>query len=148
MSETRTNGNSPPLAAEAEVEPAAPSLQHLLYVLRISGGAWLLQAGLHLQLLRSEWGQERIRLRRLIVATLLGFAFLLGLVGTASAVGLALFWDTRYRLAAAAVLLLAFGLGLALAWQRCRALMQLGEHSFADSRRELAADCELLGKPL
>ena len=147
MSQPPTNGSTHPSAAAAGDIPAAVSLQHLLRVLRTSGSGLLTQTALHVQLLRMEWAQERLRLRRLVAATLLGFAILLGLFGAGSALWLSLFWETRYRVPAAATLVAVFALGLVVAWRRCRALLRQGEDSFADSRRELAADFELLGRP-
>jgi uncharacterized membrane protein YqjE len=145
MSEPGTNGGTAP--AGAAPQAAAVSLQHVLRAVRTSGSGLLAQGALHLQLLRIEWAEERVRLRSLVVATLFGFACLLALLGAGSALWLALFWDTRYRLPAAAALVAGFALGLGLAWQRCQALLRQGEHSFADSRRELAADLDLLCKP-
>ena len=136
-------------AAPAVAEGSAPrtlSLNHLVRVVRTCGGDLLMQAALYVQLLRVEWAVERARLQSLVMVTLAGFAFLLGLLGAASMLWLAFFWDTRFRVPAAATLVAAYAVGLAWAWLRGQALLRLGEQSFSAMRQELAADFELLGR--
>lgn len=131
------------------IEPPATrtlSLNHLMRVVRSCGGDLLMQATLYVQLLRVEWAVERARLARLVLVTLAGFAFLLGLLGAASMLWLSFFWDSRYRVPAAATLVAAYAVGLAWAFLRGQALLRLGEQSFAAMRQELAADFELLGR--
>jgi uncharacterized membrane protein YqjE len=102
------------------------------------------QAGLHGQLLRVEWAQEKSRLLKLVMATLLGVVCLLGLLTTLGVLVLAIFWDTPYRIPAVLALVAVCGLGMAVAWRRIRAQAALGGNSFAALRSELAADLELL----
>lgn len=103
-----------------------------------------MQAGLHGQLLRIEWEQEKNRLLKLVVASLLGFVCLLGLLAALGALVLAEYWDTPWRIRAVLVLVAIFGLGVACAWRLCKSQAALGERSFSASRSELAADLELL----
>jgi uncharacterized membrane protein YqjE len=145
MSEPATNGGTAPPAAGGGPRRAL-NLNQLLRIVRTSGSDLLAQGGLYLQLLRLEWAEERARLRGLLVTILCGFAFLLALLGAASVLWLAVFWDTRYRVPAAATLVAAYAVGLAWAWLRGQALLRDGERSFPATREQLAADIELLGR--
>jgi uncharacterized membrane protein YqjE len=127
-------------------EAASLRTADVLRILRTAGGALLVQAALYSQLLRVEWAEEKSRLLKLVMATLLGFVCLLGLLAALGALLLALFWDTPYRVAAVGVLLGLYGLGLALAWGLFRSQAALGSRSFEATRSELAADLELLRK--
>jgi len=120
----------------------------MLRIARTAGGALLVQAGLHAELLRVEWAEGKGRVQNMFLAGLLGFACLLGLLLALGALLLAVSWDTPYRVPAALALVALYGLGVALAWRRLQAQAQLGEQSFAASRTELAADLELLGSQL
>jgi uncharacterized membrane protein YqjE len=145
MSEPATNGGTAPPAAAGGPRRAI-DLNYLLRIMRSSGSELLAQAGLYLQLLRLEWAEERARLRGLVVTTLCGFAFLLALLGAVSALWLAIFWDTRYRVPAAATLVAAYAVGLAWAWLRGQELLRQGERSFSATREQLAADLAVLGR--
>ena len=120
----------------------------MLRVLRTAGGALLLQAALHGQLLRVEWAEEKSRLLKLVTATLVGFVCLLGLLAALGTLLLALYWDTPYRIAAVSALLALYGLGMALAWRLFSSQAALASRSFAVTRSELAADLELLRRQL
>jgi uncharacterized membrane protein YqjE len=130
------------------VEAASINTAELLRMLRTAGGAMLLQAGLHGQLLRVEWAQEKSRLLKLVMATLLGFVSVLGLLATLGILVLAIYWDTPYRILAVLALVALCALGMAFAWRQCRSQAALGSNSFAASRSELAADLELLRSQL
>jgi len=120
----------------------------MLRVVRNAGGALLVQAGLHAELLRVEWAEEKGRIQNMILAVLLGFACLLGLMLALGALLLSVSWDTPYRIPAAVALIAAYALGLALAWRRLQAQSRRADQSFAATRTELAADVELLGSQL
>ena len=137
----------PPAPATA-AEAASISTSQLLRVMRTAGGALLLQAGLHGQLLRIEWAQEKARLLKLVMATLLGFVCLLGLMAALGTLLLALYWDTPYRIPAVSALVAMCGLGVLFAWRLFKSQAALGSDSFAASRCELAADLELLRSQL
>jgi uncharacterized membrane protein YqjE len=139
----------PPVSpAPATVDAASISTADLLRIVRSSGGALLVQAGLHGQLLRVEWEQEKARLLRLVMASLLGFACLLGLLAALSTLVMALYWDTPSRIRAVCALVAVYGLGAAFAWRMCKAQAALGDNSFSASRSELAADLEMLRSKL
>lgn len=127
-------------------EPDAIAIDPLIAIrtMRKAGRALLAQAGLHGQLLRVEWAQEKIRLARMLAVTLIGFAFLLCLMLAIGALVLASCWESAYRVPAAAALVALYALGAGIAWRRIRALSALGENSFAATREELAADLALL----
>jgi uncharacterized membrane protein YqjE len=112
--------------------------------LRRAGRALLAQAGLHAQLAHVEWAQERLRLGRMLAVTVAGFACLLCAMLAAGALVLACCWETAYRIPAVAALMAVYGIGAGLAWRRFQALSELGAHSFAATREELAADLALL----
>lgn len=113
-------------------------------MLRSAGGALVTQATLHGQLARVEWAQEKSRLLRMHLVTLLGFACLLCVMLLAGALVLAASWETAYRIPAVTGLMILYGAGVGVAWRRFQALSALGDHSFAATRAELAADLELL----
>jgi uncharacterized membrane protein YqjE len=120
----------------------------VLRVAHTAGGALLLQARLHAQLLRVEWAAEKGRIHGMILAGLLGFACLLGMMLALGALLLSVSWDTSYRIPAAATLVAAYGLGVALAWRRLQTQSRLVAQSFAATRTEIAADVALLGSQL
>jgi len=132
----------------ATIDAVSVRTAEVLRILRTAGGSLLLQAALYGQLLRVEWAEEKSRLLKLIMATLLGFVCLLGLLAALGALLLALFWDTPYRIAAVSVLLALYGLGMALAWRLFSSQAALSSRSFAATRSELAADLELLRSQL
>jgi len=142
-----TSQSAPP-APGTTADAASIRTTEVLRILRTAGGALLLQAALHGQLLRVEWAEEKSRLLKLVMATLLGFVCLLGLMAALGALLLALYWDTPYRIPAVSVLLALYGLGMALAWRLFRSQAALSSRSFAATRSELAADLELLRSQL
>jgi uncharacterized membrane protein YqjE len=129
-------------------ESASISTAQLLRIVHTAGGALLLQTGLYGQLLRLEWAQEKARLLKLVMATLLGCVCLLGLLAALGTLLLAVYWDTPYRIRAVSALVIACGLGVALAWRSFRTQSALGSGRFAASRSELAADLKLLRSQL
>ena len=113
-------------------------------ILRAAGGGLFGQFLLHAQLAQVEWTEEKGRLGRIVLTTLVGFAFLLCLMLLCATLLLAVSWDTRYRIAAVVVLIAISGVGTGVACSRLRALVALGDTSFAATREELAADIALL----
>ena len=113
-------------------------------IVRDASGMLLDHAALHAELLRVEWAEEKLRLRRLVTAAMVGFAFLLALLIAFAALLLSLAWDTSLRVPTVAALIALYALGAALAWRQYSAQATRGEHSFEASRNEFAADLELL----
>lgn len=120
----------------------------MLRIVRTAGGALLVQAALHAELLRVEWAEEKGRLQKMVMAVLLGFACLFGLMMALGALLLSVCWDTPYRVPAVVTLIALYGLGLALAWRWLQSQSSLSEQSFRATRTELAADVELLRSQL
>jgi uncharacterized membrane protein YqjE len=137
-----------PPAPETTAEAVSIRTAEVLRIMRTAGGALLVQAALHGQLLQVEWAEEKSRLLKLVMATLLGFVCLLGLLAALGALFLALYWDTPYRILAVSALIALYGLGIGLAWRLFRSQAALGSQSFAATRSELAADLELLRSQL
>jgi len=120
------------------------TLARTVQLLRSAGSALLAQGGLHAELLRLEWMEERQRLRRMLLAVLAGTAFLLCSLLTLGALLVLLSWETPYRVLTLALLLLAYALAAGFAWYRFLTLAAMGSQAFAASREELAADLALL----
>jgi uncharacterized membrane protein YqjE len=137
--------SEPPATAAIGV---AVTTADLLRIVRSAGGALLVQAGLHGQLLRIEWAQEKARLLKLVMGAVLGFVCLLGLLVALGVMLLAVYWDTPYRIRAVAALAGIYGLGVLCAWRLCTSQAARGTDSFSVSRSELAADLELLRSKL
>ena len=131
-------------ATQADGEPAAVKLLDVARLLRSAKGALLVQALLHGHLARIEWEEEKNRLLKMLLATLLGFACLLCVLLFGGALILAASWETAYRIPALLCLILLYGCGVAAAWWRFRAWSALGTQTFAASREEFAADASLL----
>lgn len=93
---------------------------------------------------RVEWAEEKNRLLKMHLITLLGFACLLCVMLLVGALVLAASWGTAYRIPAVAGLIALYGLGIGIAWRRFQALSALSGHSFAETREALATDLELL----
>ncbi len=133
-----------PPEAGVVTDPACPGAFESLRILRVAGSALLVQASLHAQLAHLEWTEEKRRLLRLLIITLLGFAALLCLVMGTTALLLAVAWDTAFRIPVALALTGTYGLAAGLAWRRFKRLIRLGEDSFSATRQELSADLALL----
>lgn len=115
-----------------------------LRLLFSAGGPLLTQAGLHGQLARLEWAEEKSRLQRMLIITLLGFASLLSSMIFIGILVIATTWDTVYRLPAIIAVVAMYGLATGFAWRRLRSLSALGIEAFAATREEFAADMALL----
>ena len=117
-------------------------------VLRSAGGALFDQLALHGQLAQVEWIEEKNRLLKMLVGAVLGFACFLCIMLSVGALLLALYWETVYRIPAAAAVVGLYGLGAGFAWHRFTALSALSGQSFAAARVELAADLALIRSKL
>jgi uncharacterized membrane protein YqjE len=115
-----------------------------LRIVRSAGGALCTQANLYGKLARIEWQEEKIRLLKMLVFGLIGFACILCVMLFVGVLVLVLSWDTPYRILALSLILIAYGIGLGIAWQRIRALSRLNSQSFAATREELATDLALI----
>lgn len=143
------------------MDQSAPSLQdapataanavtilHAIRRLHAAGGSLLSQLALHAELARIGWAEERQRLLGMLLALMLGFAFLICFLLAGGIVLLTLGWDTAWRMPLVLVLLAAYGGGIALAWRQFTQLAAREGQAFAASREEFAADLELLRSKL
>jgi len=115
-----------------------------LRLLFSAGGALLTQAGLHGQLARLEWAEEKSRLHQMLITGLIGLASLLSFMIFTGILVVATTWDTVYRLPAIIAVVAVYGLATGFAWRRLRSLSALGKEAFAATREEFAADMALL----
>jgi len=116
----------------------------VIRILLSAGDSVLAQAALHGQLARVEWAEQKDRLLKMLLVTLLGYAGLLCVMLFVGALALAFSWDTEYRIPTVLALIAIYGLGSALAWRRFRALSALSSQAFAATREELAEDLAVL----
>ena len=117
-------------------------------VARSAGGALLTQAALHAELLGEAWQEEKIRLRGMALALLLGFACVLCALLAMNVLVLALSWDTSLRIPVIASLLALYMVGMVVAWRILQRQSRLRNEALAISRDELAADLRLLRSQL
>lgn len=136
----------PERAAQAVTTPDSAGINPLsaARILTSAGAALFTQATLHGELVRIEWAEERSRLLKMLVVTLLGFACLLCALLSAGALLVSVYWDTTVRIPVAMTVVAVYVLGTAIAWRRFQALSALSDHGFAATREELAADVALL----
>ena len=139
-------GPNPQPPTDADL--GARSLLRTVRLLRSAGGALLVQAALHGQLAQVEWEEEKRRLAKMLLITLLGLAFLVCVMLLVCVLVLALSWETAYRIPAMVALIAICALACALAWRRVCALSALSSQSFAATREEIAADIALLKSKL
>jgi len=112
--------------------------------LRVASGAVFKQAALHGQLVQLEWAEEKLRLFKMFLVILLGFACLLSALLMLSMLIVALSWATPYRLPALITMIVLYSAGSSVAWNYFQDLSKQGKQAFSASRDEFALDAELL----
>jgi uncharacterized membrane protein YqjE len=121
---------------------------HAVRILSSASKALFAQAELHGQLARVEWNEEKCRLMKMLVITLLGFASLLCSMLFAGFLVLALFWETTHRVPAVLAMITVYTIGTGIAWHRFQTLSALSGQAFAATYEELAADIALIRSKL
>ena len=116
----------------------------VLSVVRSASSALLAQTMLHAQLAQVEWEEEKQRLSKMLVFTLIGFACFLCLLFFVGALILTLSWDTQYRIPVFLILIFCYFLALVGAGFKLYVLAEQGSNSFAGTRAEIAADIALI----
>lgn len=106
------------------------------------------QFKLHQQLVKVEWAEEKKRLSLMLVISLLGFACFICLLVFVGILVLVLSWNTNFIVMAIILLCAVYGLGAYLAWNRLMLLVKRPEGFFANTRKELAADIDLIKRKL
>ena len=124
-------------------ESSVVSLLDAKRILQSAGSTLLSQAALHGELAAVEWAEEKNRLLRMLLVTLLGFACLICCMLSVGALVLAGFWGTAYRIPALVALVCVYAFGTRIAWRRLMALSALSGQSFAATRDELSASMDL-----
>jgi len=119
-----------------------------MIALRLAGRALFSQATLHGQLARIEWAEEKIRLQKMFVTTILGFVCLLCAMLFSGVLVLLLSWSTEYRIPVLILMITFYGIGAGMAWHRLQYLISQGDQTFAATRNELAADAALFKSSL
>jgi uncharacterized membrane protein YqjE len=137
-------GCKPEQSSSAQQGAGSLSPLDVIRVLRASGSILIAQAALHGQLARVDWVEEKRRLTKMIVVTVLGCACMLCAMLLIAVLVLALSWDTVYRVPCVVALIAAYVLSGELARRRIQALSALGASSFAATRAEFAADIALI----
>lgn len=119
-----------------------------LRMLRSAGGTLGKQAGLYLELARLEWEQEKQRLMRMALLTVVALACFSGALLFAGVLLMAVVWDTPYRIPVIAALVGVYLLGVVIAVWRLKLLARKSTEAFASLRAELAADMALIRSQL
>jgi len=119
-----------------------------MIALRLAGRALFSQVTLHGQLARIEWAEEKNRLQKMFVASLLGFACLLCVMLFFGVLVLLLSWSTEYCIPVLILIIVFYGIGAGMAWRRFQYLFSQGDQTFAATRNELAADAALFKSSL
>lgn len=130
--------------AHPEDHAAEMDTLHVLRILRKAGSSLLVQGTLHGQLLRLEWAQEKDRLLKMLLVTLLGFSCLICAMLALGALALLLSWETAYRIhVLVALVVMYFGITW-YCWLQFQRLSAASARAFAASRAEIEADIEML----
>jgi uncharacterized membrane protein YqjE len=120
----------------------------VLSVVRSASSALFAQATLHAQLAQVEWEEEKQRLAKMLIFTLMGFACFLCLLFFVGAFVLTLSWDTEFRIPVFMALIFCYFLALLWAGFKLSLLAEQGSNSFAGTRAEIAADIALIKRAL
>ena len=120
----------------------------VLRLVRSAGGAFIAQAALHGQLASIEFAEEKNRILKMTMVTLLGFSSLICLMLFIGISALALSWETVYRIPTIVLMIVLYVMGISLSWNRFQGLADLGGQAFAATREEMAADIALIKSKL
>ncbi|MES3008432.1 MAG: phage holin family protein [Pseudomonadota bacterium] len=134
--------------AGPEEQAAAMDALHILRILRKAGGALLVQGSLHGQLIQLEWAQEKDRLHKMLLLTLLGVSALLCAMLAFGALVLLLSWDMPYRIHVLVALTLVYAGITTYCWWQFQRLAAASARAFAATRAELEADLAMLRESL
>ena len=115
-----------------------------LRIARSAGGALCTQASLYGKLARIEWQEEKNRLLKMFIFGLIGFACMLCVMFFIGLLVVVLSWDSSYRILALSSVIVLYGLGIGIAWQRFQVLSARNKQSFAATREEIATDLALI----
>lgn len=120
------------------------TLFDLLRILRAAGGTLYTQAALHTELIKIDWAEEKSRLQRMFLFSMLGVVFLLCALLFSGLLILLLTWETSFRLPSLIVLIGLYAIGAFYAWRRFNTLSKQSDKSFAATKKEIATDISVL----
>jgi uncharacterized membrane protein YqjE len=120
----------------------------ILSLVRSASSALFAQMTLHAQLAQVEWEEEKQRLAKMLVFTLMGFACFLCLLFFVGAFVLTLSWDTQFRIPVFIGLIFCYFLALLWTGFKLSLLAEQGSNSFVGTRAEIAADIALIKRAL
>lgn len=100
-----------------------------------------------LQLLASEFAEEKLRLLSVIACAIWALFFTFMTLVLAALFVIAVYWDTPYRLHAVALLVLLFVAGAGITWNMLRARLKTHPPLFEASLAELYKDKQQLNSP-
>ncbi len=141
MNHAHTSPSSAPPRSTASGAMAA------IEVLRLLGSAseaLFAQAGLHAQLARMEWQQEKRRLATMVAWAMFAMLCVGCTLLALGALALIIGWDSGYRIHIAVTVGVAYLLLASIAGLQIKRLSSAGEHAFAATRAELASDLAML----
>jgi len=136
------NSNETPIRHGKESDGI--DLLSALRIARSAGGALCTQAALYGKLAGIEWQEEKIRLLKMFLFGLIGFACALCFMLFIGLLVVVLSWETNYRILALTSLIAIYGFGIGFAWLRFEDMSARNKLSFAATREELAIDLALI----
>lgn len=137
---------NPSVGADAAAEEM--DAMDVLRILRKAGGSLLVHSTLHGQLIRLEWAQEKDRLQKMLMLTLLGFSCLICALLALGALALLLSWATPYRIYVLIGMLAVYCSATVACWWHFERLSAESANTFAATRAEIEADLTILRNSL
>ncbi len=125
-------------------EPVSFNILGAFQLLRSASEPLITQLKLHAQLLNIEWAEEKKRLSRMLIISLVGYACFLCLLFFIGMLVLVLTWNSDFFIISLIILCTVYGLGAFLAWRKVMKLLKCPDRLFASSRKELAADMAMI----
>ncbi len=117
-------------------------------LLRSAGGAFIAQAGLHAELARVEWAEEKIRIKRTAIAGFIGFISAQCLLMSLGLIALVSSWRTPYEVPVMAAVLLGYLAICVIALYAMTNQSAFSAKTFAVTRQEISADLAMLRSTL
>lgn len=127
-----------------EDESSSFNILGTLQQLRLASDPLIAQLKLHAQLLNLEWADEKQRLSRLLITSLVGYACFLCLLFFIGMLVLVLSWNSNFFIISLIILCTLYGFVAFWAWRKVMKLLKCPDSLFASSRKELAADMAMI----
>lgn len=131
-------------AESNENTPHSFNMLGALQLLRLASEPLINQLKLHSQLLNLEWAEEKKRLSRILITSLVGYACFLCLLFFIGMLVLVLSWNTKFFILSLIILCVVYALGACLACWRVMKILKCPDSLFASTRKELAADMAMI----